>query len=393
MARIRAKLKELRNADVRFISLVDRAASRIPFRVLKRENEMLDLMSVFKGEKIKPSVTAVVVFAQNDEAVSEEIRQSIANAGFTTEVVTKADNEETLVYSQGEAVEGETKLVRLSDQMVVVVKGLDEPTGMFGEIVAEHGFYPGFEMALVAFGQKLNAIIRKSDDTKSELKEVLDSFDSYVKLLAEIPSGCFKADDAVNAVIVKMEQSSVNGLKPDGKILVEEKSDEIEEDMEDEVICEKCGSKKKLSSKEDTEVCKGCGGTMKKKKKAEETVEVTEVVETPKEEAKTEEKPEVVQKSDLQQILEALSAVTAKVDGVTMKVDAIAAEQVGQKKVLDDVVQKADTLEDKFKTTIVAAPVNGDRPSGSGLVKKSDDDPRTGCFDTAFIPGRRHGRI
>jgi hypothetical protein len=37
--KIRKKLTEMRNADVRFISLVDRAASRIPFRVLKRDQE------------------------------------------------------------------------------------------------------------------------------------------------------------------------------------------------------------------------------------------------------------------------------------------------------------------------------------------------------------------
>ena len=55
MAKIRTKLKQLRDADVRFISLVDRAATRIPFRVLKRdekENKMgIDLTKVFKIDR------------------------------------------------------------------------------------------------------------------------------------------------------------------------------------------------------------------------------------------------------------------------------------------------------------------------------------------------------
>jgi len=42
-----------------------------------------------------------------------------------------------------------------------------------------------------------------------------------------------------------------------------------------------------------------------------------------------------------------------------------------------------------LKTTVVAAPKDGDRPNGTDTVKKNDDDPRTGNFDTAFLVGRR----
>ena len=57
--KIKATAKELKNADVRFISLVKRGANRIPFRILKTdkgENQMIDLASlspVLKGEKIE----------------------------------------------------------------------------------------------------------------------------------------------------------------------------------------------------------------------------------------------------------------------------------------------------------------------------------------------------
>ena len=55
--KIKATAKELKNADVRFISLVKRGANRIPFRILKTdkgENQMIDLASlspVLKGDK------------------------------------------------------------------------------------------------------------------------------------------------------------------------------------------------------------------------------------------------------------------------------------------------------------------------------------------------------
>ena len=57
--KIKATAKELKNADVRFISLVKRGANRIPFRILKSdkgENKMIDLTTlrpVLKGEKIQ----------------------------------------------------------------------------------------------------------------------------------------------------------------------------------------------------------------------------------------------------------------------------------------------------------------------------------------------------
>ncbi len=56
--KIKATAKELKNADVRFISLVKRGANRLPFRILKSEGEsqMIDLTTlrpVLKGEKIE----------------------------------------------------------------------------------------------------------------------------------------------------------------------------------------------------------------------------------------------------------------------------------------------------------------------------------------------------
>lgn len=55
--KVKATAKELKNADVRFISLVKRGANRIPFRILKTDkggNQMIDLASlspVLKGDK------------------------------------------------------------------------------------------------------------------------------------------------------------------------------------------------------------------------------------------------------------------------------------------------------------------------------------------------------
>ena len=59
--KIKTTAKELKSADVRFISLVKRGANRLPFRILKSEGEsqMIDLTTlrpVLKGEKIEAPV-------------------------------------------------------------------------------------------------------------------------------------------------------------------------------------------------------------------------------------------------------------------------------------------------------------------------------------------------
>ena len=95
MAKIRARLKQLKDADVRYISLVDRAATRIPFRVLKRdkENKMgIDLTKVFKSENAeKPYVSALVVFAQKDETVAAQVLEAIKAHGFTVDSISSVE--------------------------------------------------------------------------------------------------------------------------------------------------------------------------------------------------------------------------------------------------------------------------------------------------------------
>lgn len=82
--KIKTIARELKNADVRFISLVSRGANRIPFRILKKSSEgelqMIDLTTlrpVLKGEKIQsPAKKAANLpgFAQILEAsVSRDI--------------------------------------------------------------------------------------------------------------------------------------------------------------------------------------------------------------------------------------------------------------------------------------------------------------------------------
>ena len=98
-----------------------------------------------------------------------------------------------------------------------------------------------------------------------------------------------------------------------------------------------------------------------------------------------------VEKSDVTEILASLKGVTTQLSALATKVDGLATEQVAQKKTLDEVVQKADTLSTTLKTTVTAPPSSReDRPAdGMRMRVQKDDDPRTGNFDTAFMRKRR----
>jgi hypothetical protein len=141
MPKITATLKELRNAEVRFISLVDRAATRIPFRVLKKDETEMDLSKIFKSEPApKAEVVAIGVFNHQDAQMAEAVKQAIADAGFSVDKVVKSEDGETLSYVQKDE-EGDT-FVKLSDQVVVVTKGFYgmPGNGTFAEMLVTYDF-------------------------------------------------------------------------------------------------------------------------------------------------------------------------------------------------------------------------------------------------------------
>jgi len=79
------------------------------------------------------------------------------------------------------------------------------------------------------------------------------------------------------------------------------------------------------------------------------------------------------------------------VDAVATKQEETAVKTEQLKKDVDAVAQKSETLSGKLSATVAAPPVGAvEVPAGGSIAQKSDSDPRTGCFDTAFLKrGRR----
>lgn len=400
--KIKAVAKEMKEADVRFISLVARGANRIPFRIVKSEKEsvMIDLskpLKILKGEKpqaASPEVVGVVVFDQGDEAVMADVRKSLTDHGFAVDTVTK-NEDGTVLFSAGAVDAEDATIVRLSENMAVVVKGfssynqaLSESTN-FSEVMAAQGYYQGVRTACDALVYTMQNVLQKaesSQDAATKVNSILSSFSTYVGTMTKgLPVAAFKADMSVSEV-VKSAKEKAKG-NPDADDKAPEGADPKEW--------------AKMSPEQKAE------WKAKAKAKKDEADAAAAAAKSEGEQGKTGEQPAAEgeqapaagdaapaaksEQSDggLKEVLAQLGELTKTVQGVAGEVGEVAKAQKSLEGRVDEIARKADNAAQAVKTTVVAGAGAGDEPAKGAPVKKSDSDPRTGCFDTAFLPKRR----
>ena len=99
MAKVKVKVKEMKDAQASFISLVGRGANRIGFRILKEdksENEMIDLSAItniFKGAPVdKPTGPEVVAYAIQPTEDLVPFVEALKSVGVNTETVVKNED-------------------------------------------------------------------------------------------------------------------------------------------------------------------------------------------------------------------------------------------------------------------------------------------------------------
>jgi hypothetical protein len=374
---MKIKLTEMKNADVRFISLVKRGANRIPFRVIKslKESEMsLDLSSIrrtIKADKPVPTVVGLVVNTA-DEAHLSFISEAVKAAGYDVEKIHKYEDGTTM-FAQGDLPnEGEGTLVRLSDDLVVVVKNGDEQVEALvdnadlNEALQTEGFFFGPSIATKALQETMDAIL-KSDtaDKAAAIKAASEKFQGYMSALtALIPSSALKLEEGIGGAAKKYETSKA------------EKA-EAEKDA---------AAKAEAKAKESENAAEEAAETAEQEAAEDVNGNPSNVTaETQDPNAK-----EQKQKADdaMAQIMAALTGLTSAVELVTKSVTEIKESQTKLEEKVDETARKAEDATTAVKQTVVASAVKGDEPQGKKAVK-SDEDPRSGYYDTAFLPKRK----
>jgi hypothetical protein len=437
MATVKGKLKELRGATVNYISLVDRAATRMPFRVVKRGETEMDLTRIFKRDS-KPEVTAVVV--RNPSAA---VAEAVKAAGFAIDRVAKSDT--GVVYHQMAKQPDDVQLIRLSDELVVAVSGLQylPSDNSLSKMVVADGFYSGISDAMASVGQSLNELVTKSDDPKaaaSSAKELLSDFSEYVSgLIGALPSSVFKADTAVKALAKKedddeVEKSMCTVCKKDPCVCA--KKDGAKDDIagKDGVSGASTGPQgsdkpatspaKKDGDKEDIVRGNGIGSEDKGVVSADKfsnvaTEQVTNEIKGKDKETDlvgggggaqdtgtvaTETFANAANETsdtdkrgsgmlDISELLKAVQSIAAKVDALVAKQEASSQKQEKLQNVVDELAQKSETLSGKVKAVITAPPSGAVEVPANGKATVAKAEPRAadgfkGSWDTAFISRR-----
>jgi hypothetical protein len=425
MARITKELHELREADVQFISLVRRAANRIPFRVLKQdEGETMDLTKIFsrKSEQA-PEVVAVVVAEPQDAVTAEAVRKVLKDSGLNIDKVTKQEN--TVVFNQKDNPK-DYKLIRLSDNLVVAVSGIESVSSeTYPDMVTSEGFFHNYDVAFDVVKKSVGDILanfENRDEVGKLVETEIANLAAYVGALSKVvPDKVVKADADIRVLLQKSAM----------------------------IKCPQCGD----SVPAGTTKCPKCGATIASAKKEEQPAEAVEKEEKPSGTSAVEQKEpasegtpkgadpttdpaqqkpqqdsdaakesivkaeqmatqvsqevnslkDSIQKSEkdlgdkVTALTNSMQSIADSLKSLTTKLDGIEETQGKQKEIVDVLVSKSDTLDEKLSGTIAAVPrsldVVGRSHQPSRAVKQDEEDEfPEGNIDTAFIARSRRGR-
>lgn len=209
---VKVQATKMSKGNVSFISLVERGANRIPFKIIKQEKPMaghfagLDLGNIFNTRKaetppVTPEVVAVVTMKGEG---FDSIKSQIEGLGFA---VSDAEEMEdgSVVFKQGD-MDGETTVVRLSDHIGLVTKGFS-PYSMdmavaedfsFADACATQGFYPGIRVVMDVLSSSIGSIAQKAESPAAGAKAIGKLFDevkTYVtSFAAGLPTKAFKLE-------------------------------------------------------------------------------------------------------------------------------------------------------------------------------------------------------
>lgn len=322
-------------------------------------------LRVLKSEPAKATVSAVIL-SKNDPALVEKAVESLKQAGLELPHVSSYEDG-TVAIAQDDKFSDEGTFIRMNKDYGVMLKNFNEhnvimKSSTIGKDAELTGAFDGVNVALAFLSEQIHTVLKSDGDRASELKEVLADFYTYVDSLAAVPAAVYKAEQSVTDLVTGFQEEVVEKqeeVKPE-----EEKKDEAAPAAEEQKV-----EKEEPAAEE-----------KKEEVKPEEAEKPAEPVEKNDAPAKNEQ---------LDAVLQAVQSLTATVGGLSETVQKLSGEVTEVKKTteekLADVVRKTETAERVLKGTVIGSSVPGDPENESTVVKKQDDDPRTGVFDTAYL--------
>lgn len=386
MPKMRFKATKMIKPKADMISLVERGANRIPFKIMKQENEMkvFDLGSIFTRKSEKGPEVVGVVTMKGDKF--DAVKDAIVASGFDVADVQEHEDG-SVVFKQGD-MEGETTVVRISDELALITKGFS-PYNMdlstangesFAEACAAQGFFPGVNTVMEVLSQSVRETLY-SAKTPSEAASGIDKLfreaGAYVKtMVSSLPVKAFKMEqDIPDVAITKQDGEQESGNAPAGEAPTDEAKAGEEEGAVDN------GGEGEGSTEGGAED----NGAANDQENGEQTVQKSEDSLT----------PEKVSDMVADKVGEALSGVTATMQAITTALEQVqkaaqdsteAIKQFGAR--LDDAEKVAKSAKEAVSGVVVGGVTVDDRTIS---VRKSETSVM-GEIDTAFQPRVRSRR-
>lgn len=376
MPELRVKATELVDANVDFVSLVKRGANRIPFRIVKQEDEpMLDLHKIgrtlFKKTETAPEIVAAVVPVGTDMT---QVAEVFKGAGLDTKVFIKTEVDGVVTLAKADADKADdTVIIKTGDKIGLVVSGLkkafDSYSGGsdFSEAVKAQGFYPSFCTAKEVLSDCVHVALHKSNspaDAAEKISKTVEDFKSYVSALAgALPASAFYVDRYYSDFAKSEEGTAVETQKA--------AASEAEK-VKEEADKAKAAEAKKADQEPGKEPVK------EEAKKADEAAKAGEVEKAAEPSAEM----AALKKSqdDIMGVLSELQkSVTSAVSGLKEELKKELAEVNGK---VEKVAEQARKTDAALNGTVFAEP-DGDKPK---RVEKNDNSSSgvIPLLDTAY---------
>lgn len=197
---------ELVNTDVNFVSLVKRGANRIPFRITKEDQNMIDLhkigRAIFKMAEPKVAVVGAIVQKGAD---LEKVNAVLKSAGLDVEALEKSEKDGIVTLAKADAPSA-ASVLKVSDEVALVVStdlqkafsGVDFSSWSFGEVMATEGYFTGVCMAVDVLKSTVTNILMdatSSAEAAAAVGKATDELKNYlISLTGGLPVDAFKAD-------------------------------------------------------------------------------------------------------------------------------------------------------------------------------------------------------
>jgi hypothetical protein len=360
MSKVTIKARKLSDPRVQYVSLVDRGANRIPFRIIKRQNQesttMIDLTKIFKGDKTastSPVVIAALAVEKREDM--EPVRKALQDAGFSIDTEVERDDGAILFQQVEKYDEADTTIYKVNEDIVALVTGSvvakSEEKTFVNDLFGELGYMPSAAEACMAVCE---SVLKEAGNATD------DNFEDYMKL---VKSDMSDLADYIGEALQTIPVELTDMTLPEVVVKAEEPVETP--DAEPAVAPVAKADDAPAAAAEETESDDGDVAALVSKAVGPVATQLTE-------------------------LMTSLKAVSDTVLAVKEELDSVKDGQTELATKVDAVETVAKAANEAVGGTIVSGDPVGDKPPATRIQKTEDDDPRTGNFDTAFMNRANH---